>query len=179
MRMPGGSVVGKMPKPERLPYGLDIVPTILDALEVAPSLIEHYNGRSMLREQPVGDDRLMFTVESPGKTAIMLHDGSFKLALLSSGGGYFCAIDRAIDPLQEKPLCFNQANGKRRIVLANMEPEVQQRLEDWIDNKAMAAFEEHLAVNSRYWSDAAVEGHEKSHAAFLELARGALVGSGQ
>jgi hypothetical protein len=173
--MPGGSAPLSLPPPERFHYSLDILPTVLDALAVPADVISPYYGRSLLRQQPSPDKRVVYTVETPGKTAIMLHDGPLKLARLNSNG-YFCAVDRDRDPHQETPLCFNIDDEGRRVnTLAAMGDADRERLERWADTFALAKFHEHLGVNARYWSEASTDGHARTHAALLDAMRGLLV----
>lgn len=200
LRMPGGSAVGKVtPSPLQMHHSLDILPTILDALHISPDLISLYSGRSMLRSLPStsprtsnltveeDDTRLLFTTESPGKTAIMLHEGQRKLVRMNTRNGHFCAFDRTKDPNPDR-FCFyahrvdsgddvNEAPSWQRLNLPTwLSSEEVEALEKWIDGGALARFHQHLDVNARYWSDAAVEAHEVRHARVLDMAKGGLIG---
>jgi arylsulfatase A-like enzyme len=178
MRLPNATLAMQVPPPQRPHYALDIVPTVLDALALPATVIEPYYGRSLLREQPSPDERVLFTAEAPGTTTIMLHDGPFRLARLNSGG-YFCAADHERDPRQKRPVCFNvdPSTGKRKNTLEDLPAEDKARLEAWVDDRGLRTWNEHLAVNGRYWSAASAPAHERRRAAYLETTRGLLAQS--
>lgn len=172
IRMPNASFVDQAPPVDRSSVSLDVLPTHLDALGVPAALIRPYAGHSALRHTPSPDDRLIYTAETPGRTTPMIHDGSLKLARMNSAGVH-CGLDRSKDEWQERPVCFKEGDETfwSNTLMAKEEATVMWR---WIREKALPKLKEHFDVNGRYWSDAAVEGHERTMEAFLSLARGRL-----
>ena len=61
------------------------MPSVLDALGVAPQIIAPYVGRSILRERSTEGDRTLVVTESPGNTTPMYLEQDLLLAQMNGG----------------------------------------------------------------------------------------------
>lgn len=148
MRMPGGQGAREVPRSSQFSSTLDILPSVLDALGVAPELIAPYHGRSILREGATEGERTLVSTESPGATTPLLHDGELLAARMPNH--QWCAVDGVKDPDQLKPFCTDIDTSK---------PDWRDRVPDSTSDPAIRPFLlravdrllQHGSLNDAYW----------------------------
>ena len=80
-----------------LSTSLDILPTILDVLDINPNLIATYPGHSLLRPST---ERFIYTVGNPGDVYPVIRKNSLKALLYDTGE--VCGRDLDLDPVEER-----------------------------------------------------------------------------
>ena len=90
LRFPGGRVARQIPRTARELSALDFLPSVLDALGVAPQIIAPYVGRSILRERSTEGARTLVVTESPGNTTPMYLEQDLLLAQMTGGNVQVC-----------------------------------------------------------------------------------------
>jgi len=158
---------------------MDLLPTILDALNVAPEIISKYAGHSIFRNRGREYDRETYHANNPGGNALQVvrkqKDHHYK-AVLFKNPEDVCATDLFIDPDEQLFYCVNE--GWRK---GNVDDKLVDGLStghwkegsrdetlliEWA-HEADDLLRQHFGTNAQMWDLSKAEEHAAAHKEFL------------
>lgn len=176
-------------KQPRQPFvSVDIVPTIMDALEFPAHMIAAYPGQSLLRARGATYDRMTFHAQNPGGNARQATwrspEHSYKAVIFDDGDGDICGTDLMVDPTEEFFYCVKQGwrpvNVGGELVdglsqgLWRKGSKEEEALVEWI-LQAKSSLEEHIQANAAQWNRQHSVHNGMEQNAFLDAAKDAIV----